>query len=168
MSLERDLLIQARYLLNKEPKRPKQASLRRATSSAYYALFHLLTDSCARFFVKGKHNENLRKLLKRSFSHSEMKAAARAFKGGSLPAHLKAVYPSTISVALQEVAKTFSDIQEARHIADYDLASTLTRLQVQDWVDRVDDAFIQWDVVRKTSEGQVFIVALFAGKRLKR
>ncbi len=43
MPLAQDLLEQARHLANREPKRPKQASLRRAVSRAYYALFHLLT-----------------------------------------------------------------------------------------------------------------------------
>ena len=38
MSLHQDLLAQARHLLRKEPRRPKQASLRRAVSAAYYAL----------------------------------------------------------------------------------------------------------------------------------
>ena len=41
MSFPNDLLEQARHLANREPKRPKQASLRRAVSTAYYALFHL-------------------------------------------------------------------------------------------------------------------------------
>jgi len=37
MSLHADLLAQAEYLAKKEPKRPRQASLRRAISAAYYA-----------------------------------------------------------------------------------------------------------------------------------
>ena len=44
MSLQQDLLRQARHLATKEPRRPSQASLRRAVSAAYYALFHLLVD----------------------------------------------------------------------------------------------------------------------------
>ena len=37
-----DLLEQARHLAKRGKKRPRQASLRRAVSTAYYALFHLL------------------------------------------------------------------------------------------------------------------------------
>ena len=44
MSLHADLLKQARHLSTKEPSRPSQASLRRAISAAYYALFHRLVD----------------------------------------------------------------------------------------------------------------------------
>lgn len=43
MSLPNELLAQARHLATKEPRRPRDASLRRSVSAAYYALFHLLT-----------------------------------------------------------------------------------------------------------------------------
>jgi len=39
-----DLLKQAYHLASKERKNPKQASLRRAVSTAYHALVHLLID----------------------------------------------------------------------------------------------------------------------------
>jgi len=44
MSFADDLLEQSYDLAHKEPANPKQASLRRAVSTAYYALFHLLID----------------------------------------------------------------------------------------------------------------------------
>ena len=40
MSLHGDLLVQARFLASKEPRRPLRASLRRGVSATYYALFH--------------------------------------------------------------------------------------------------------------------------------
>ena len=48
MPFPNDLLEQARHLANREPKRPKQASLRRAVSTAYYAMFHLLSMETAK------------------------------------------------------------------------------------------------------------------------
>ena len=42
MALASDLLEQAYHLACREPKRPRQASLRRAVSTSCYALFHLL------------------------------------------------------------------------------------------------------------------------------
>jgi uncharacterized protein (UPF0332 family) len=44
MAFADDLLKQAYHLANRESGEPKQASLRRAVSTAYYALFHLLID----------------------------------------------------------------------------------------------------------------------------
>jgi len=42
MSIHADLLAQAKQLARKEPQRPRQASLRRAVSAAYYALFQMI------------------------------------------------------------------------------------------------------------------------------
>ena len=44
MPFAEDLVEQAYHLANREPTNPKQASLRRAVSTAYYAPFHLLID----------------------------------------------------------------------------------------------------------------------------
>lgn len=48
VALANDLLEQAYHLARKEPKRPRQASLRRAISTSYYALFHLLISEATR------------------------------------------------------------------------------------------------------------------------
>ena len=48
MALSNDLLEQALHLATRESKRPRQASLRRAISSAYYGLFHLLIGEATR------------------------------------------------------------------------------------------------------------------------
>ena len=42
--LSDDLLLQAKHLQQLDKLKPKQANLRRAVSSAYYSLFHLLID----------------------------------------------------------------------------------------------------------------------------
>jgi hypothetical protein len=69
MSLPSDLLSQARHLLVREPRRPRQASLRRAISTAYYALFHLLTSQASRMLVS---SDPLQLLVSRTFTHTEM------------------------------------------------------------------------------------------------
>jgi hypothetical protein len=86
MALHHDLLDQAAHLARKEPKRPKQASLRRAVSAAYYGLFHLLVDAAVKQFVRGQNPWDLQNVLRRAFDHSEMKSMSRAFSGGTLPA----------------------------------------------------------------------------------
>ena len=80
-ALPRDLLQQAYDLAYKETTDPKQASLRRAVSTAYYALFHLLIDEAV-----GKWAiERQRSILARTFEHSKMKAICddvlKSFKG---------------------------------------------------------------------------------------
>ena len=72
MAYHDDLLRQALYLVHKEPRNPKQASLRRGVSTAYYALFHLLIGEA----VANWNVVSLRAALGRAFDHGIMKAAS--------------------------------------------------------------------------------------------
>ena len=54
-----DLLEQAYDLAQKEPANPKQASLRRAVSTAYYSLFHLLIDEAVSKWAVERHRRIL-------------------------------------------------------------------------------------------------------------
>ena len=67
-----DLLQQALLLVHKESRNPKQASLRRAVSASYYALFHFLISEA----VANWNRANLRAALGRAFDHGNMKAAS--------------------------------------------------------------------------------------------
>jgi uncharacterized protein (UPF0332 family) len=53
MAFADDLLEQAYHLANRDRENPKQASLRRAVSTAYYALYHLLIDEAVSQMVSG-------------------------------------------------------------------------------------------------------------------
>jgi hypothetical protein len=64
MSLHGDLLQQAEHLARLEPRRPRQASLRRAISTAYYALFHLLIHEAT---LRVGRNPVLRQKFSRAF-----------------------------------------------------------------------------------------------------
>jgi uncharacterized protein (UPF0332 family) len=146
MSLHGDLLEQALHLSSRERKRPKQASLRRAISAAYYAVFHLILEEGAKQFVA---DEGLRKLVRRAFVHGEMKKAAKSLSsGGPLPDHIKAVYAGIVPPELRRVAKAFMDLQESRHEADYDLNASFTRSQVADLITLARNAFDDWKAVR--------------------
>ena len=72
MAFHNDLLEQAIGLVHKEPKKPKQASLRRAVSTANYALFHMLISEASANWNRA----TLRTALGRAFDHSIMKAAS--------------------------------------------------------------------------------------------
>jgi len=80
-----DLLEQAVKLAKLDVKKPKQVNLRRAVSSAYYALFHLLVDEACRIQIGTQHNQApFRHVLGRAFLHGVMKEACRSFGGGTL------------------------------------------------------------------------------------
>jgi hypothetical protein len=73
MAFADDLLEQAYHLARRERKNPIQASLRRAVSTAYYALFHLLIDEA----VGNWAVERQRSVLARTFDHGRMKRFAK-------------------------------------------------------------------------------------------
>ena len=78
MAYAEDLLEQAQHLAQREPKRPKQASLRRAVSTAYYALFHrVLRAAAERFMGAGQQATAGYALLYRSFDHGYMKETCK-------------------------------------------------------------------------------------------
>lgn len=143
MSLHADLLEQARHLARREPRRPTQVSLRRAVSAAYYALFHLLTSEASGIFVR---DYALLGLINRTFDHAEMSKVSLNFAQGKLPSKLNGIVP--IPTQLRDVAKTFVDLQQARHDADYNLGRTFLRHDVLNYVSLVEQAFRDWNAVR--------------------
>ena len=62
-------------------RRPRQASLRRAVSTAYYALFHLLTLAVTENWKQPR----LRPSLARAFEHRRMNAACVKARGEQFP-----------------------------------------------------------------------------------
>ena len=165
MSLHSDLLFQAKQLVVKEPTRPKQASLRRAVSAAYYAIFHLLIFESSKSLVTG---DGLRKLVGRAFAHGDMKNASKPFASGSLPARLQVVIAPPVPAQIQVVAKAFIALQQARHEADYNTAKSFSKSEAQALVDQADQAFDDWKAVRKTDYAKLYLVSLFVGKRWER
>jgi hypothetical protein len=104
MAFADDLLEQAYHLANLESGEPKQASLRRAVSTAYYALFHLLIDEAVGNWGVARQ----RSILARTFDHGKMK--------GICEDHVKAFYSSaqpSSGVQLKNVAHTFVQLQES-------------------------------------------------------
>jgi hypothetical protein len=73
VSLASDLLDQASTLAGLDPMKPKQASLRRGISAAYYSVFHLLIDDGARRITA---NTMLQPYVARSLQHTSVKDAA--------------------------------------------------------------------------------------------
>src|SRR5713226_8337987 len=109
MRLPEGLLEQAQHLARREPKRPKQASLRRAISTAYYALFHLLISEAILSWKRVEDRDD----LARMFEHTNMKTAC-ANKRDELNGEFKktkktasAAHELTVKKHLHLVAETF-------------------------------------------------------------
>ncbi|MCB2261747.1 MAG: hypothetical protein LGR52_02220 [Candidatus Thiosymbion ectosymbiont of Robbea hypermnestra] len=173
MSLPQDLLELAWLLAKNNPQCPQDASLRRAVSTAYYALFHLLTDEASRFLISsGPDWDPLRNLVARGFDHSEMSGIAKAFSSGygALPQHIQGVIPEAPGYPkeLSKVADAFYDLQTCRHLADYDRFYRLTREETFTLVRRAESAFADWQKIRTHKAARTFLVALLMDKKWKR
>ena len=155
MAFADDLLEQAYHLANMDIGRPKQASLRRAVSTAYYALFHLLIDEA----VGNWSVIRQRSILARMFDHGKMKKICedhvnQFFSSGSPAAGLQ----------LMKVAQTFAMLQQMRHTADYDNAFNWERTNTISQIDLVAEAFKDWRAIRETEEAQDYLLTMFLPK----
>ena len=155
MSLAQDLLEQAQHLAKRDGLEPRQASLRRAVSTAYYALFHLLIDEAvSNWAVVHQRNK-----LARSFDHGSMKRVCddcvRSFYSAGKPASAR---------LLKDVAETFSELQLNRHTADYDNSFIWTKADAEEWIARTGVAFTCWDTIRTQDAAQDFLLSLFLPK----
>lgn len=163
MSLHQDLLDLARLLARHEPRRPKQSSLRRAVSTAYYAVFHLLVSEASGLFVR---DEQLKATLNRVYTHAEMAKVAKAFSTGNLPKRLgqSSVLPH-ISPDLKTTARAFVELQQARHEADYDTARAFTRDDTLTIIDLAAQAFEAWARVKKEDCSRLFLASFLTWDR---
>lgn len=161
----RHLLEQAERLASEGKGRPRQSDLRRAVSTAYYAIFHLLTQECSRRITTVAE---LRPLIARTLNHSEMKKVAAAFANNQLSEDVRSALTTiTISTDLQLVARTFAKRQESRHTADYDSRSDsdFSRQDALAEVRRAREAFAVWERIRNDEEVEIFLIAfVFHGR----
>lgn len=138
MAYHDDLLDQATHLARRDPNRPKQANLRRAISTAYYALFHLLVSEAVSYW----RLERQRALLSRSFEHRKMKNACTNNK--------------IQNADIQYVAEAFVDLQQARNLADYDSSKAWTKFEVMTHINTAGEAFLMWEIVKSQDSAQDF------------
>jgi hypothetical protein len=157
MAYHDDLLSQSLQLVHTSP--PTQASLRRAVSTADYAVFHLLIAEA----TSNWSNASLRTALGRAFDHGTMKTASnRTVQATASPG---AGEDPTILAKLRNVAQTFSQLQEGRHFADYDLTTDLDPTDALNQVKSAEKVFITWPTIRDTLIAQRYLVSLVVKHR---
>ena len=164
-SLPEHLLEQARHLARRERTRPRQASLRRAVSTAYYALFHFLIRESIRQIGPNLSEDNFNRIY-RWFDHGAMYRVARAFS------ELIVRIPSSKDILIQSntqsvqfIAQTFADLQELRHCADYDPGASFLRADVLVNIDRIGTTFLLWPVVRNSPEVNTLLLSFLLWER---
>jgi len=166
MEFPGELLQLARDIANLHPDSPNQASLRRAVSTAYYAIFHLLISEATANWARPE----LRAILGRCFDHGPMKTASEtkvsqintAFKDSSPESAEK-----TVATHLRTVAKAFIQAQQRRNDADYNMEKEWTPVEVDTQIALVNEAFKTWNIIRDEAAAQAYLVSLL-GTRERR
>jgi uncharacterized protein (UPF0332 family) len=165
MQFAEALLALALHLAKLEIEPSRQASLRRAVSTAYYALFHLLVSEATLSWNQVEQRSSVGRL----FEHGTMKSASEK-QAAELTRHFK-MNPQdsselTIARNLFKVANTFVRAQQDRHEADYDTSVEWEASEVLDQVDSVSQAFESWKAIREKPEAQAYLLSLMIhGKR---
>jgi uncharacterized protein (UPF0332 family) len=162
VNLHHGLIEQARHLATRERGKPRQISLRRAISAAYYALFHLLVrEGLSRLIPNAP--ARLRMQACRAFSHKDMKSACQEIAKPSRPLLPLLVLP--LEADLKTVADIFVELQDLRHFADYDLSQSFSRIEVLDIIAKANSAVSAWRRVRNLPNANVFLAALLFNNR---
>lgn len=108
-------------------RRPRQSNLRRAVSTAYYAMFHCLADCCATTLVGGKNANVSRQAWRQVYRALEHNFARKNCTNKD--------FLSKFPQEIENFANTFVSLQEKRHLADYDPVVRFTKIQVQRDID---------------------------------
>ena len=132
---------------------PSQEALRRAISTAYYAMFHALATS----------NANLIVGLRTPANQSDWTATYRSLR------HFRAEnplygWPHLFSPAVQNFALIIAGIKRQRENADYNPDANFAQNQVITWIDRVEQAIIDFNAA-SAQERSMVAIATLAGQR---
>ncbi len=163
MAYPEDLLEFAQEMASIHPGEAHQPSLRRAVSTGYYALFHLLIADA----VGNCTDPQFRAALARMFDHGPMKQASDRklselndfFDRKPLEGPER-----TVKYHLYNVAETFSQAQQNRNDADYNLLREWEPTQVSLLLEDIADAFKSWHTIREEPAARDYLVSMLPSR----
>jgi hypothetical protein len=155
MAYHEELIQLAFQLVDHVVGPPNQARLRRAVSTAYYALFHCLIHDATLNWSQAEFRPD----LARAFDHTRMKEASNSVQ------QQRSSADDLVTVALREVARTFVELQARREAADYDHAKTWTQTEALADVQLADQALTLWYGIRNEPVAQRYLMSLLVRKR---
>lgn len=112
----------AELLVKSGKGKPSQVNLRRATSAAYYALFHRLARSCADLLVGGEGAAKSKHAWRQTYRALNHGSACDACK--------QKMVLSKFPKGIEDFGHAFVAMQEKRHSADYDPHERFTKSEV--------------------------------------
>jgi uncharacterized protein (UPF0332 family) len=149
-----ELLATARLLAKASPKRPRQSDLKRAISTAYYALFDELARDAANLLVGVgvARADKAWTQTYRALDHSAAKKACGQLRTLGFPPELC------------ECGDMFVQLQQARHDADYDPDHRVSRAEALNAIQSAATA-IQKLAASSRRDRKAFAVQLLLKRR---
>ncbi len=148
------------------PSMQSEATRRRAISTAYYGLFHSLTEAGATL-IAGAAGP-LHTQASRSYNHALLRTVSERIWRERLDPPWDRVFPAPLSEEIKLVAFTIIELQAARSVADYDLGETI---EIEFTLERVRSArraAIAFAAIAGTDEARAFLLAILLSDRWSR
>jgi hypothetical protein len=157
MAYHDELMAHALELIHFSP--PTEMHLRRAVSAAYYAVFHLLIFESTRHW----DNATLRTALGRGYDHGLMRTTSNRVLD-------KKEFPYTnedpkLIAKLKQIAQGFSQLQQDRHFADYNLTKPLDPGTALGQVKRAEKIFLMLPLIKNEQIIQEYLTLLLVKNR---
>ena len=156
MSVADDLLLAARDLIASGKGRPRQATLARAASTIYYAMFHHLCRTSADLLVGSSAADRASAAwaqVYRSIDHRQARAVCANTR-------LMAAF----SPDIQDFASRFIVLQRKRQSADYDPATRLTKIELRADLALAETAIAQF-ATQPRADRRAFVVLVVFKQR---
>jgi uncharacterized protein (UPF0332 family) len=169
-----DLLMLAYRLAGWDSRqgRPRTIELRRAVSTAYYALFRGWTWTAAAELL-GHPSDHRVPDVCRWINHSdvlELLSSVLLAQGelsrnkANTAKHIEPMLPRPLDPGLVMVSRTFRHLQEQRHAADYDDRYDITKRSALERVTLADRALsVLWNLHEQRDPGLVLLLKLGIG-----
>lgn len=157
-----ELLAVARLLAREDGIAPTDAQLRRAVSSAYYAVFHkILRAAAERFAGPGQEGSGAYGTLYRSFDHAHMSRVCDDLQASTLRDRVKRMLRrDSVSQQTRDFAGAFPELQEARHQADYDPTVRFRPSDVGSLIDAAEVAMVAFDLIPPDEQADVLALLM--------
>ena len=144
---------------------PSGESVRRAVSTAYYALFHALVGDAAERFVGAAPTSVAFEVIYRGFNHADINRVFVAVDKPTLSdAYKRRLRRQAASRPIRDFAETFIATQELRHLADYNPLIDIAQSEAADLIDGVGAALPNLANADPQEKADLFAIML-AGMR---
>ena len=154
-----DLLELARHIVEHRRRKPSQVSLRRALSTAYYALFHALAQNGADELVGKTARLRGSEAWQMAYRGIEHGRANSVFRNGSFMAQF--------SPAIREFGRIFVVMQTDRQLADYHPHKRFTKYFVLKRIDNAERMIARFQAAKAADRRALSARILFKTRSLR-